>query len=123
MGLGHRSSLSEMPPARWRAAPRFSSLRTYIKSPRSRRSPQRHEILQHGRNEFRDRWVNVHRAPQDRGRRLGIHDIENAVNDLVARNSEQRRTENLLRLLVDQDLHEALGLAFLVGPADVLHGH
>ena len=36
---------------------------------------------------------------------------------------EQRGAEDLLALGVDDDLHEALGLAALVGAADVLHRH
>src|SRR2546421_12249654 len=56
--------------------------------------------------------MDVHRPLQDRERRLGIHNIENAVNDLVPRKPQQRRPEDLFRFLIDQDLHETLFLAF-----------
>src|ERR1700704_452970 len=87
------------------------------------RSLQRHEVAQHGRNELRHGRMDVHRPLQDRARSLGIHDIENAMNDLVARQPQKRSPEDLLRFLVHQDLHETLGLTLLIGAAHVLHGH
>ena len=45
---------------------------------------QRQKVRHHGRNEFRNRRVDVHRPLQDRGRCLGIHGVENAMNDFIA---------------------------------------
>ena len=49
-----------------------------------RQSLQRQKVRHHGRNEFRNRRVDVHRPLQDRGRCLGIHGVENAMNDFIA---------------------------------------
>jgi len=70
--------------AKWRVAPRFSRPE-YAISARVVPAPslQRHKVIQHGRNEFRNRGVDVHRPLQDGGRRLGIHGVENTMNNLV----------------------------------------
>ena len=43
------------------------------------------------------------------------------MHDFVAAGAEDRRAENLLRLGVDDDLDEPVGLALLDGALDVLH--
>src|ERR1700685_1595842 len=47
------------------------------------RSLQRLEIIHHGRNKLRHRGMDVHRALYHRVGRLGVHDIEYAMNNLV----------------------------------------
>src|SRR6266567_4404325 len=84
-------------------------------------SAQWPELAQHGRNELRDRRMDVHRALHDRHGRLGIHQIENAVHHFVAGKAEQRCAKDLLGVLVDQDFHEALSFALFIGAADILH--
>ena len=54
-----------------------------IAEPSAARSLQRLEPIHHGRNKLRYRGMNVHRALYHRVRRLGVHDIEDAMNDLV----------------------------------------
>src|SRR5260221_10490579 len=71
------------------------------------------EILQHRRNKLRDCRGNVHSPLQNGAWGFGIHDVEDTVNGLVARKAQQGGSEDLLRLAVDQNFHETLGLAFL----------
>ena len=54
-------------------------------------------------------------------RHLGRHDVEDRVHHLVAADAEDRRAQDLLGLGVDDDLHEALGLALLHRAADPRH--
>lgn len=56
----------------------------------------------------------------DRG--LGVHQIQNAVHDLVTGRSQDRGAQYLSRLGVDQHLHETLCLAFLDRASDPVHG-
>src|SRR5580700_10542083 len=67
---------------------------------------------------FRDRWMNVHGALDDRIRRLRIHHIQQNVNYLVASDSKNRSTQNLFGFRIDADFEETLGLTFFVGTAD-----
>ena len=47
------------------------------------RSLQRLELIHHRRNKLRHHGMNVHRALYHRVGRLGIHDIEDAMDDFV----------------------------------------
>jgi 2-oxoglutarate dehydrogenase complex dehydrogenase (E1) component-like enzyme len=73
------------------------------------------EIAHHGWNELRDCRMDVHRA-----RCITVQGAfaymtsRMQMNDFVARKSEQRRAEDVLRLLVDQNLHETFGFAFFI---------
>src|SRR6516162_2129379 len=64
------------------------------------RSLQRLEVAHHGRNKLRHGRMDVHRALHRRVGRLGIHNVENAVDDLVTRKSQERGTENLLAVAI-----------------------
>ena len=66
------------------------------------RSRQRPEVTQHRRDELGDRRMNVHGPLQNGVWRLGIHDVQDAVNRLVAARTENRRAQDLLTLRVDQ---------------------
>jgi hypothetical protein len=54
------------------------------------RSLQRLELVHHGRNKLRHRGMNVHRALYHCVGRLGVHDIQDAMDDLVALESQER---------------------------------
>ena len=41
------------------------------------------ELAEHGRDELRNRRVNVHRALNDCVRRFGVHDVQDRMNNLV----------------------------------------
>src|SRR5262249_55135304 len=64
------------------------------------RSLQRFQIPQHCWDELRHGGMNVHCPLQHGVGSLGIHHIEDAVNDLVARKPEQGGTQNLFALAV-----------------------
>ena len=53
------------------------------------KSLQRLEVTHHSRNKLRHRGMNMHRALHHRVGRLGVHNIENAVDDLVACDSQE----------------------------------
>jgi hypothetical protein len=53
--------------------------------------------------------------------RLGVHDIEYTMNDLVTRESQERGAQYLFVISIDKDFHEALGLTSLIRAHDVLH--
>jgi hypothetical protein len=50
---------------------------------------QRSEIVEHGRNEFRDGRMNVHRSLQDLVGGLGVHHVKDAVHHLVAGQTQE----------------------------------
>jgi len=50
----------------------------------------------------------VHGAPKRRVGRLGIHDVENAVDDLVAADAEDGGPENLVAVSVNDDFDKPL---------------
>ena len=52
-------------------------------------SLQRLEVTHHSRNKLRNRWMNVHRALHNRIGCFGVHEIDDAVDDLVACKSKQ----------------------------------
>ena len=63
----------------------------------------------------------MHR-PLDHGiRRLGVHHVQDRVDDLVAADAEDGRAQDPVRLGVHQHLHEALRLALLHGAANARH--
>src|ERR1700726_2078516 len=80
------------------------------------------ELVQHGRDQFRDGGVDMHGALQRLVVRLRVHGIEDPVNRLVAFGPEDRGAENVLRFGVDDDLHEAQRLTLLDGAPDLGHG-
>jgi hypothetical protein len=68
-----------------------------------------------------DRRMDRHGPAQGRPWLIGVHDVENAVDRLVAAGAEDGRAEDALRVGVDDDLHETAGLALLDGAADARH--
>src|SRR3974377_1562463 len=85
------------------------------------RSLQRLEVAHHGRNKLRHGRMNVHRTLHPRVRRLCIHNVEDAVNDLVTCESQEGGTKYLFAISIHQDFHEAIGLASLTCATDVFH--
>src|SRR5262249_4655153 len=79
------------------------------------------EVIHHSRNKLRHGGMNVHRALHHRVGRLGVHNIENAVNDLVTFEAEEGGAQYLFAISIHQDFHEPLGLAFLICAADIFH--
>ena len=65
----------------------------------------------------------MHGALQDRVGRLGVHGVEHAMDRLVAARAQKGSAQDLLRLGIDEDLHETVGLALFEGAGDVLHGN
>ena len=62
------------------------------------------------------RWITVYGA-------VGVHGVEQRVDNFVAADAEQGRAEDSLGLGVDQNFHETLGLAALLGAPDARHLH
>ena len=60
-------------------------------------------------------------ALERRVRRAGVHDVEDAVDRLVALDAENGGAENLLRVSVDDDFHEAERFVSLDGATDSSH--
>ena len=67
-------------------------------------------------------WMCIARCMHGKGS-LGVHEIDDAVDDLVACKSKERGTENLFAVSIRQDFREALGLALLKRATDVFHQH
>ena len=67
--------------------------------------------------------MNVHRALYHCVGRLGVHDIEYAMDDLVAFESQEGGAQYLFVISIDKDFHETLGLTSLIRAHDVLHRH
>jgi hypothetical protein len=63
----------------------------------------------------------VHGALKRRVGRPGIHDIENAMNDLVAADAENGGPENLVGIGIDDDFDKPLRLALLDGARHPAH--
>src|ERR1700733_995073 len=72
------------------------------------RSLQRLELIHHSRNKFRHCGMNVHRALYHRVGRLGVHDIEYAMDDLVTFESQEGGAQYLFIIAIDKDFHETL---------------
>src|SRR5215469_1040311 len=83
------------------------------------RSLQWLQAVHHGRNKLRYRGMNVHRALYHCVRRLGVHDIEHAMNHLVTLKSQEGSTQYLFAIPIHQDFHETLGLASFIRAHDV----
>src|ERR1700730_5166262 len=79
------------------------------------------ELSQDGGNELGNGRMYVHGTLKRRVRHLGIHDIENAVDDLVAAAAEDGGPENLLCVGIDDDFDEALRLSLLDGARHPSH--
>ncbi len=65
--------------------------------------------------------MDVHGSLEGGVGRAGVHDVEDAVDGFVSANSEDGGAEDFFGFGVGQDLHEALGLAFFDGAADLGH--
>jgi hypothetical protein len=63
-------------------------------------SLQRLEVTHHSRNQLRHRGMDVHRALHHRVRRLGVHNIENAVDDLITRESQKGGAQYLFAISI-----------------------
>src|SRR4249919_2615826 len=72
--------------------------------------------------ELGDRRMDGYRPAQDVQRDVRVHDVDHAVDRFIAPGAENRGTEDLPRLRIGDDLHEALRLALLDGAADAGHG-
>ena len=64
--------------------------------------------------------MNVHGALDHRIRRLGVHHIEDRMNNLIAFDAQERRAEDLFGPGVDHNFHESLRLALLHRAADAV---
>src|SRR5438105_2243570 len=66
--------------------------------------------------------MNVHGAGDHDVRRLGIHYVEDGVDDFIAAHAEDGGSQDVAGFGVNQDLHEALRFAFFYRAADLGHG-
>src|SRR5260370_8157993 len=87
----------------------------------STRALQRLQVAEQCWNQLRDRRMDRHGSLQHRAGRLGIHYIEDAVDDLVTPGPEKGGTQDILALSADQHLHEALGFTLFDRAADAAH--
>ena len=58
---------------------------------------QRLQLTENGRDQFCDRRMNVHGALNHRVWRVGVHDVEDGMNYLVALDPQERRSKDLFR--------------------------
>jgi hypothetical protein len=65
--------------------------------------------------------MDVYGALQGRIGRLGVHDVENPVDRLIAARSQDRGTEDPLAFSVDEDFHETSRFTFLDRASDLRH--
>src|SRR6266853_3209266 len=87
------------------------------------RSLQRLELIHHSRNKLRHCGMNMHRALYHCVGRLGVHDIEYAMDDLVTFESQEGGPQYLFVITIHKEFHETLGLTSLIRAHDVLHWH
>jgi len=80
------------------------------------------EISQHRGDQFRHGGVNVHGPLDHRVRCLGVHDIQDGMDDLVASDAEDGCSQDFLRFSIHQNFHKPLSFAFLHRSADAGHG-
>src|SRR5262245_24500933 len=66
--------------------------------------------------------MDVHRAIQDRIGSLCIHGVEHAVDGFVAACSQDCSAQKLVRLCVNNDLHQTVCFALFDGTCDASHG-
>src|SRR5277367_84467 len=67
--------------------------------------------------------MNVHGALYHCVGRLGVHDIEYAMDDLVTFESQEGGAQYLFVISIHKDFHETLGLTSLIRANDILHCH
>src|ERR1700730_6448100 len=79
------------------------------------------ELSQDGGNEFRNGRMYVHGTLQRSVGCLSVNDVENAVDDLVAADTEDGGPENLPCVGIDDDFDEALRLSLLDGARHPSH--
>src|ERR1700733_8675625 len=65
--------------------------------------------------------MDVHGALQSRIGRLGVHDVENPVDRLIAARAQDRGTKYQLAVSVDENFHETSRFAFLDRSSDLCH--
>ena len=65
--------------------------------------------------------MNMHGPLQHRTRSSGIHEIQNAMDHLVAADAENGCSQQSLVVGMDQNFHKPLGLALFHCPADLGH--
>ena len=80
------------------------------------------ELSQDGGNEFRNGRMYVHGTLQRRVGCLSVHDVEHAVDDLVAADAEDGGPENLPCVGINDDFDEALSLSLLDGARTLVIG-
>src|SRR5262249_39717561 len=85
------------------------------------RSLQRLQLAEHGGDQFCDSGMNVHGALNHRVWRVGVHHVEERMNDLVALDSQKRRAKDFFGFGVHQNFHESVRLAFFPRTADLRH--
>src|SRR5271167_1488181 len=81
----------------------------------------RFHFTEEGRNEFRHRGVNGHRALQRGEGDPCVHRVENSMDRLVAAGSENSRPEDLMCLSISDRHHKSLRFALLDRAADARH--
>ena len=84
--------------------------------------PHRLQTLKQSRYQLGDRRMDVHAACDDGVGHVGEHDVEHRLDGLIALDAEDGGAQNFLCLRVDEDFHEAAGLAALAGAADMASG-
>jgi hypothetical protein len=84
-------------------------------------STQRLQIAKHRRDQLGYRRMDMHRALNSGERCSCVHDVQNAVDCLVAACPQNRRAEDLLGTGVDQHLHKAFSLALFEGTRHLRH--
>ena len=82
---------------------------------------QRFQLTEHGRDQFCDSRMNVHGPLNHRVWRVGVHDVEDRMNYLIALDPQERRSKDLFRFRIHQNFHESVRLAFLPRTADLRH--
>jgi hypothetical protein len=66
--------------------------------------------------------MNMHRALNYSVRPLGVHDVQNGMDRLVAAGPEDRGTQDLPRIGIHHHLHETVRFALLYGARHSGHG-
>ena len=67
--------------------------------------------------------MDVHGSLHDRIGGLGIHEVQDTVDNLITASPQNGGAENALRLRINEDFHESPCIALLHCSRDVRHGH
>ena len=88
---------------------------------RVRSTGERLKFTEHRGDELGDGRVNVNGALYDCVRRLGVHDVQNRVNGFVATDAQDGCAQDLTRIGIYDDLHEASRLSLFNSPGHLGH--